>query len=233
MKKALFLTIALILAILAASCVGPIIGAGRGMTMQPKEKLGIQQPLKIEKSQALETKRVALVNLYDLGKKSGKQISEDDIRLYNAMLFVLNSELKKAKRFELVTPFQFKKKQEEMGLLADIFLMSEEERRADAAKIGQALQCDGIIVLAQKTKKVDMAKSFFQYGFVGTVDVPVVILIELIGSKTGEALYYQEQEATYSSGGVGLKNTPDDELKNLVTPLVQPLVADLLSCFGK
>ena len=215
MKKLLLMTALLTITVSAAGCVGLIMSPFKEASLKPKETLNIQESLKIDKNKTLEIKKIAVPNFYDFSRKKSTKVSEDDSKMHSIILNSIVSELRKKKRFDIILSSAFQRKAEDLGLLENVLTMSEEELKGDAAKTGKELSCDAVLAFGSKAKKVDMGKAFLSVGFVGTVDVPVVYILELIDTKKGEAIYYQEQEAVFTAGQMGIKNTPDDELRKI------------------
>ncbi len=226
MKRVVPIVVLLGTALWVIGCVGLVTGPLTGASIQPSAAVSIPQPLKVRKEEALAVKRIAIPN-------AGINLKgEDDKRFYNTELSVLMSELENQKRFTIISPIEFKRKARELGLLEDISIMTEDELRKEAAYVAKELGCDGVLVLYNKTKKVAVGGALVQTAFAGTVSVPVVVLLRFISSQTSSPTYHQELEVTYTTGGMGIKNTPDDELRKMVTPAVQLLVSDFLKHFS-
>jgi len=101
--------------------------------------------------------------------------------------------------------------------------MNIEELKEEAAKVAKALGCDGVLAMASKKQKVAMGGASAQTLFVGTVTIPVILTLDLISSRTTESIWYQEYEAKFTAGQMGIQNTPNDELKTMLTPVTKPL----------
>ena len=186
----------------------------------------VQEPLKVSQQESRAIKKIAIPNAAVYSK------SDDDKRLYKMQLDVLIAELKKSGRFDIVSPRQFQRKADELDLLQDIYTMNMEELKVEAAKVAQTLGCDAVLALGSKQQKVAMGGAVAQTLFVGTVSVPFIATLDLVSSRTAKSIWYQEYEGKFTAGQMGIKNTPDDELRNMLTPVMQPLVADFLNSFS-
>lgn len=212
-------------AILFLAGCGAIVGPLKEASVQPSSQLGIDQPLKISKEDALLIKTLAIFSPLEMIK------TDEDKKLYTAELDILISALKESDRFELVSPSKYNRKAEELDLLQDLERLSEEEAKGESAEVALALGADGVLVLGTKNKKANMTSNVGSYLFVGTVSVPLVATLDLISAKDARTAWSQEHEFVFTSGGMTTKNMPSDELKSMMKPVVTPLVDNLLESF--
>ena len=228
MKRILYLVSIIIICSFIAGCVGTIISPLKGVTIKPVDnRLNIVQPLKVSSKELKAIKKIVVLPAPETIKKN-----EDDIRIYNRMRSILISELEKSKRFKIVSGNTFRDKQKELDIELDLSVMTQEEAEEAYAKIGRAIGSDGMIGIFLKAKKVNMVKAFLTAGFIGKIDVPMVALLDLSTSKTGETIWRQEKDAMYSGGEMGIKNMSAEELKQMLIPLVKPLTDNFLSFFN-
>lgn len=211
--------------VLTAGC-GPLISPFINPSVKVNEQGLMQEPLKVSQQKARAIKKIAVPNAAVYSK------SDDDKRLYKVQLDVLIEELKKSGRFNVISPRQFQRKADELNLLQDIYTMNMEELKVEAARVAQVLGCDAVLALGSKQQKVAMGGAVAQGVFIGSVSVPFVSTLDLISSRTAESIWYQEYEGKFTAGQMGIKNTPDDELRSMLTPVMQPLVADFLHSFS-
>jgi hypothetical protein len=211
---------------------GPMIGMLKEPTFTSSNKLNITDPLKVDISKVQSVKKIALINIYDYAK-SEQKIHPDTIRMFNAMIEELRSDLKASGRFEIITPLTFKKKSQELDLLSgNIYVMNDDDFAEETAKVGNALKCDGVLILNQKQQKVEMGKAVVAVMFVGTMDVPVTSTLKLVDSKNGKTLWYQESDYTLNMGQMALANIPEEDLRKNVSPIIRPLSNDFLKAFA-
>lgn len=228
MKKILSLIFIVAFWGLIGSCApGEIVGELRGASFKTTDVLNIDQPLKIDKKDFLTIKKIAIISWADILK------DPDSKRLNKTMIDVLISELDKSKRFELVSPYTFKRKQDELGIKIDPSIMTNKDLEDAVAEIGSALNCDAILSIGVKVKKTNMAAAFFNYGLFGKIDEPMTAFLDVSSNKNGKTIWIQTHDIIYSTGGVGLKNTPNDELRNMVIPVVKPLSDNFLNSFDR
>ena len=226
MKRILYLVLVIAICSFIAGCVGEIISPIRGATIKPVDsKLNIVQPLKVSNQELKTIKKIVVTPVPETIK------NEDDIRIFNTMRSILISELKKSKRFKIISGNTFRDMQNKLGIELDLAVMTQEEAEEAYSKIGRAIGSDGMISISQEAKKINMGKSLLSVAFIGTIDVPMVVILDLSTSKTGKSIWRQEKDAIMSSGGMGIKNMSADELKQMLVPIVKPLTDNFLRFF--
>jgi len=198
---------------------------------KPSNKLNIADPLKIDATRAKSIKSVSLINTYDFYKAEQK-IHPDTIRLHNTLVEELRSNLNKSGRFEVISALKFKKKSQELNLLGgNIFVMNDDDLAEETAKVGKALNCDGVLILGQKQQKINMGAAIAAVAFVGTMDVNITLNLKLVDSGKGKTLWYQESDYILNMGEIAFANVPDADLRKKISPVVKPLTDDLLNSF--
>jgi len=58
------------------------------------------------------------------------------------------------------------------------------------------------------------------------------MLLDVVESSSKEPIYHQELPVQFTTGGMEIKNTTDQELRDMVVPAIKPLVADLARSFN-
>lgn len=223
MKKDISLVLIVALCMGLSGCFpGELTGKFRETTYKTSDKLNIDQPLRIDKKEFLSIKKVAIMSQADLYK------NPDSLRIYSMMLRILVSDLEKSKQFKIVYPSAFKKKQNELGMNIDPSIMTQKEIEGIISEVAKELECDAILTLYEKTKKVDTGGEVFRYLFAGEINIPVVIGLDMSSAKNGKTIWNQEHDVIYSTGDAGIINMPAEELRRILIPVVRPLVHNLI-----
>ena len=76
-----------------------------------------------------------------------------------------------------------------------------------------------------------MGTAFLKAGFVGTIDFPMSVHLGIGQKDNKKDLWLQEHDFVVSAGSLELENTPNDELKTKMIPVIKPLADNLLSSF--
>jgi len=202
------------------------IGAFRNPTIKSvNNELSITQPSKVSRKDLVAIKKILVVPIADQTQ------DPDDRRMLEIARGIVRSELKKSKKFKLISGNAFREKKNELDIEIDASIMIEEELEEAYTEIGRALGCDAMLAVYLKVKKVNMGKAVFKGLLVGMVDVPMTAALDLLGTKSGKTIWLQEHELVISAGEMGLKNTRQDELKQMLSPAIKPLTDSFLSSF--
>ena len=221
----------LYLALIIASCsfitgCGELISPLKGCTIKPVDnRLNIANPLRVSNKQLKAIRKIVVIPVPETIK------NRDDIRIYNTMRSILISELKKSRRFKIISGNIFRDKQKELGVDLDWSVMTQREAEEAYAKIGRAIGSDGIMTIALKVNKVNMGEALLTATFMGKIDISEVAVLDLSSSKTGKTIWRQEKDVIYSGGEMGIKNVTAEELQQMLVPIVKPLVDNFLSFF--
>ncbi len=215
------------LAVPTAMGVGNVAGSGMDASFTPSEKLNIDHPLTCDQKEADSIKRLAVISIADKIK------DPQDRSIYLVQLNILLSELQKSKRFELVSPMQVKKKQQQLGTEIDITLMTKEEVIEAFNKTVKALNCDGAISIYSRSKPGNAAGNFFRYGFTNriSVDNTLIVSIDMLRNDKTITIYKQEQDYSFTASQTGIAGLQPDDLKKVIAPTVEPLVKNLVTSF--
>lgn len=217
-------------ALLSIGCFGLALSHIQGMSIAPKENLNVADPLKINSDSIRKVSKIAVP--YLVGRDRFKD--EDGWRLYNARMEVLIDELKKNQRFQII-PVSISKLKD-MGLFTDstkMLEMSEEDYKDHLMKIGKAFNSDAVLEFGEKLEEANLATSTLTVAFIGTMSFDGTYSIKLFSVPKGEIIYHQEKGMTITTGQMALKNTRDPEVREMVRPVINPLVENLVSVFPK
>lgn len=214
--------------LLSIGCIGVVLTHFQGMSIAPKENLNVADPLQVNSDAIRKISKIAVP--YLVGRDRFKD--EHGWRLYNAEMEVLIDELKKNQRFQVI-PVSISKLKD-MGLFTDsskMLEMSEEDYKDHLMKIGKAVNAEAVLEFGEKMEEVNMGAAFLTVAFVGTANFDGAYFLKLFSVPKGETIYHQEKGMTITSGQLALKNTRDPEVREMVRPVIKPLVQNLIDTF--
>src|SRR3989442_1321726 len=102
--------------------------------------------------------------------------------------------------------------------------MTNEEKAEPLPALPRSAKCGAAIVYDDKPKEVAMGKALFTYAMVGSIDMDATSTLEVVAARSGATIYRQELEIKVTSGSRGLKAMTDDQLKEIMRPVLAPLV---------
>ena len=76
-----------------------------------------------------------------------------------------------------------------------------------------------------------MASSFIKAGLIGSIDIPTILSFEVVSSKTGQTMYYQEQELVYTGGKMFIDNMSDEEVIEKIQPTIKLIINNFMDSF--